>query len=333
MVARPFPDGLRNFGGGRRRGAHQASSALAEQPSGLFARAQDCLSDWAPRRRPPDSRHEKRNHGNGRIDHRPSWDEYFMTLANEVATRTTCLRRGVGAVIVKDRRILATGYNGVPTGMAHCAETGCLRQQLGVPSGQRHEICRGLHAEQNAIIQAARYGINITGASIYVNTQPCVVCAKMLINAGIEEIVYQNPYPDELFHVHARRSRHEGARVRGCPSRRRGVARPAAAGVPTPGTTAGAGRDWSRPARARGDGSWAGFPSAFARSRRTANCHVKSTKCASRFPPRSMRPLTQNFGGICHLPVRDSGTSVIIRSGLTLGVTARKRRRTKVRSW
>ena len=114
------------------------------------------------------------------LDHRPSWDEYFMTLANEVATRTTCMRRAVGAVIVKDRRILATGYNGVPTGMRHCAETGCLRQQ------------------QNAIIQAARYGINITGASIYVNTQPCIVCAKMLINAGIDEIVYQNPYPDEL---------------------------------------------------------------------------------------------------------------------------------------
>ena len=88
-------------------------------------------------------------------DERPSWDEYFMTLANQVATRTTCLRRGVGAVIVKDRRILATGYNGVPSGLRHCAETGCLRQQLGIPSGQRHEICRGLHAEQNAIIQAA----------------------------------------------------------------------------------------------------------------------------------------------------------------------------------
>ena len=131
-------------------------------------------------------------------DHRPSWDEYFMTLANEVATRTTCLRRAVGAIIVKDRRILAPGYNGVPTGLAHCAETGCLRQQRGVPSGQRHEICRGLHAEQNAIIQAARYGINITGASIYITTQPCVVCAKMLINADIEEIIYANPYPDEL---------------------------------------------------------------------------------------------------------------------------------------
>ncbi len=131
-------------------------------------------------------------------DHRPSWDEYFMKLANEVATRTTCLRRAVGAVIVKDRRILATGYNGVPTGLAHCSEVGCLRQQLGVPSGQRQEICRGLHAEQNAIIQAARYGISITGACIYITTQPCITCAKMLVNAGIEEIVYQNPYPDEL---------------------------------------------------------------------------------------------------------------------------------------
>ena len=131
-------------------------------------------------------------------DHRPSWDEYFMTLANEVATRTTCMRRGVGAVIVKDKRILATGYNGAPSGVRHCIETGCLREQLGVPSGQRHEICRGLHAEQNAIVQAARYGIDISGASIYINTQPCVVCAKMLINAGIVEVIYQNPYPDEL---------------------------------------------------------------------------------------------------------------------------------------
>lgn len=131
-------------------------------------------------------------------DNRPSWDEYFMTLANEVATRTTCMRRSVGAVIVKDRRILATGYNGVPSGLAHCTQVGCLRQQLGIPSGQRQEICRGLHAEQNAIIQAARYGINIDGASIYVNTQPCVTCAKMLINSGIQEVIYQNPYPDEL---------------------------------------------------------------------------------------------------------------------------------------
>ncbi|MCL2826379.1 MAG: cytidine/deoxycytidylate deaminase family protein [Eggerthellaceae bacterium] len=121
-----------------------------------------------------------------------------MKLTHEVATRTTCLRRAVGAIIVKDRRILATGYNGVPSGLAHCSEVGCLREQLGVPSGQRQEICRGLHAEQNAIIQAARYGIDISGSSIYVTTQPCVVCAKMIINAGIVEIVYANPYDDEL---------------------------------------------------------------------------------------------------------------------------------------
>lgn len=129
---------------------------------------------------------------------RPSWDEYFMTLADEVATRTTCLRRAVGAIIVKEKRILATGYNGVPTGLSHCSVTGCLREKLGVPSGQRHEICRGLHAEQNALLQAARYGIDIEGSSIYITTQPCVVCAKMLINAGISEIIYRNPYPDEL---------------------------------------------------------------------------------------------------------------------------------------
>ncbi|HJF64847.1 cytidine deaminase [Slackia equolifaciens] len=129
---------------------------------------------------------------------RPSWDQYFIHLAFEVSMRSTCLRRAVGAVIVKDRRILATGYNGVPSGLRHCDETGCLREQLGVPSGQRHEICRGLHAEQNAIIQAARYGIDIEGSSIYITTEPCVVCAKMLINAGIREIVFAEGYPDKL---------------------------------------------------------------------------------------------------------------------------------------
>lgn len=129
---------------------------------------------------------------------RPSWDEYFMKLAHEVATRTTCLRRAVGAIIVKEKRILTTGYNGAPSGVAHASEVGCLRQQLGIPSGQRHDICRGLHAEQNAIIQAARYGISIAGSSIYITTQPCSTCAKMIINAGIVEVVYQNPYPDEL---------------------------------------------------------------------------------------------------------------------------------------
>ena len=129
---------------------------------------------------------------------RPDWDQYFMQMAEFAATRTTCLRRSVGAVIVKDRRVLATGYNGASQGLTHCEELGCLRQQLNVPSGQRHELCRALHAEQNAIITAARYGVNIDGATIYVTTQPCVVCAKMLINAGITEIVYKNPYPDEL---------------------------------------------------------------------------------------------------------------------------------------
>ena len=129
---------------------------------------------------------------------RPSWDEYFIHLAFEVSKRSTCLRRAVGAVIVKERRILATGYNGVPSGLRHCEETGCLREQLGIPSGQRHENCRGLHAEQNAIIQAARYGIDIEGSSIYITTEPCSVCAKMLINAGIKEIVFARPYPDEL---------------------------------------------------------------------------------------------------------------------------------------
>lgn len=132
------------------------------------------------------------------VDNRPSWDEYFATLAQQVSTRTTCTRRAVGAVIVKDNRILATGYNGVPIGMKHCGEVGCLREKLNVPSGERQEICRGLHAEQNAIIQAARYGIDISGAKIYITTQPCITCAKMLVNAGINEIIYANPYPDEL---------------------------------------------------------------------------------------------------------------------------------------
>ena len=129
---------------------------------------------------------------------RMPWPDYFMNITYLVRERSTCLRRKVGAIAVKDRHILATGYNGAPSGVRHCLETGCLREQMGIPSGQRHEICRGLHAEQNAIIQAARYGINITGASIYITTQPCVVCAKMLINADIEEIIYSNPYPDEL---------------------------------------------------------------------------------------------------------------------------------------
>ncbi len=130
---------------------------------------------------------------------RPSWDEYFMEMAELTARRSTCLRRHVGAVIVKDRQIIATGYNGAPRGLAHCAELGgCLRQKLGVPSGERHELCRALHAEQNAIIQAAVFGHSIEGASIYVTHQPCSICAKMIINAGIDRIVVKEGYPDEM---------------------------------------------------------------------------------------------------------------------------------------
>ncbi len=130
---------------------------------------------------------------------RPDWDHYFMQMAELTAQRSTCLRRRVGAVIVKDKHIIATGYNGAPRGIAHCDEKGgCLREKLGVPSGERHELCRALHAEQNAIIQAATLGQSIEGATIYITNQPCVICAKMIINAGIERIVVKDGYPDEL---------------------------------------------------------------------------------------------------------------------------------------
>ena len=129
---------------------------------------------------------------------RPSWDEYFMTISHQVASRSTCLRRHVGAVLVKDKRILATGYNGTPRNVAHCEDVGCLREQQGIESGQRHELCRGIHAEQNAIIQAALHGVAIEGASVYSTHQPCVLCAKMLINAGIVEMVFSHAYPDPL---------------------------------------------------------------------------------------------------------------------------------------
>ena len=132
------------------------------------------------------------------MDNRPSWDEYFMEMAELARTRTTCIRRGVGAVIVKDHRVLATGYNGTPNGLTHCSETGCLRAQMNIPSGQRAELCRGLHAEQNAIIQAARMGVNIDGAELYCTTQPCAICTKMIINAGIKRVVIKERYPDEL---------------------------------------------------------------------------------------------------------------------------------------
>lgn len=129
---------------------------------------------------------------------RPSWDEYFMNITRQVSERSTCLRRKVGAIIVRDKRILATGYNGAPSGIKHCIEVGCLREAQGIASGERHELCRGLHAEQNAIIQAALYGVAVKGASIYCTHQPCSLCAKMLINAGIMEIFFEDGYPDAL---------------------------------------------------------------------------------------------------------------------------------------
>ncbi len=131
-------------------------------------------------------------------DPRPSWDAYFMSIAQIVASRSTCLRRKVGAVLVKDSRILATGYNGAPAGLKHCLETGCLRDQMGIPSGQRHEICRALHAEQNCLIQAAYHGISVTGSTLYCTNLPCIICTKMLINAGVASIFYTEGYPDEL---------------------------------------------------------------------------------------------------------------------------------------
>ena len=132
------------------------------------------------------------------MDVRPSYDEYFMEMAKVVSKRSTCLRRKVGAILVKDKHILSTGYNGAPKGLKHCSEIGCLREVQNVPSGERHELCRGLHAEQNAIIQAAVFGISIKNSVLYCTNTPCVVCVKMLINAGVTEIVFSGEYPDNL---------------------------------------------------------------------------------------------------------------------------------------
>ena len=129
---------------------------------------------------------------------RPSWDGYFMEMTRVIARRSTCLRRHVGALLVRDKRILATGYNGAPSGLPHCEEVGCLRDRLGIPSGERQELCRALHAEQNAIIQAALYGVDTRGSHLYCTTQPCIICSKMLINAGVQRVVFQGEYPDEL---------------------------------------------------------------------------------------------------------------------------------------
>jgi len=129
---------------------------------------------------------------------RPSWQEYFMEITALVAKRSTCRRRAVGAIIVKDKRILSTGYNGAPAGIRHCIDIGCLREELGVASGERHELCRGIHAEQNAIIQAALHGVRIADATLFCTNLPCAICAKMIINAGIRTIYYREGYADPM---------------------------------------------------------------------------------------------------------------------------------------
>ncbi|MDD3726647.1 MAG: cytidine/deoxycytidylate deaminase family protein [Candidatus Ratteibacteria bacterium] len=129
---------------------------------------------------------------------RPDWDEYFISIAELVSSRSTCIRRHVGAVLVKEKRILATGYNGAPSGISHCKDVGCIREQMKIPSGERHELCRGLHAEQNAIIQAAYHGVSIKSSVLYITCHPCSVCAKMIINAGIGEIIIKGNYPDKI---------------------------------------------------------------------------------------------------------------------------------------
>ena len=129
---------------------------------------------------------------------RPDWDTYFLDIVELVSKRSTCLRRAVGAGLVRDKRILATGYNGAPSKLQHCLDIGCLRDQLNVPSGERHELCRGLHAEQNAIIQAALHGVNTKDSTLYCTNHPCVICAKMIINAGIIRIVIRDGYSDKL---------------------------------------------------------------------------------------------------------------------------------------
>ena len=127
---------------------------------------------------------------------RLSIDDYFMEIASVVAKRSTCLRNRVGAVIAKEKRILSTGYNGAPSGLAHCLDIGCIRDKKNIKSGERHELCRAVHAEQNAIIQAALHGVSVENATLYCTHQPCILCAKMLINSKIKKVVFGRPYPD-----------------------------------------------------------------------------------------------------------------------------------------
>ncbi|KAF5428411.1 dCMP deaminase [Candidatus Methanomarinus sp.] len=131
------------------------------------------------------------------MNKRPTLDEYFMEIAEVVAKRSTCLRNKVGAVIVRDKRILSTGYNGAPRDMEHCLEIGCIRDQQNIASGTRHELCRAVHAEQNAIIQSALHGVSVEGATLYCTHQPCILCTKMIINSKIKRVVYSKKYPDD----------------------------------------------------------------------------------------------------------------------------------------
>ena len=129
------------------------------------------------------------------------WDKRFMDLTKTIAKWSSCYKpnRSIGAIIVKNKRILTTGYNGAPSGIMSCKEKGeCLRQKLDIPSGKQHELCFAIHAEQNAIIQAAKLGVSIEGATLYCTHQPCVICSKMIVNSGIIRVVYQNPYPDDF---------------------------------------------------------------------------------------------------------------------------------------
>ncbi|HQA50859.1 MAG: deoxycytidylate deaminase [Syntrophomonadaceae bacterium] len=132
------------------------------------------------------------------IDTRPSWNDYFLEVADLVATRSTCLRRQVGAVLVRDKRIISTGYNGAPRKLKHCSEVGCIRSENDIPSGQRYELCRGVHAEQNAIINAAYYGISTQDTVMYCTHQPCIICARIMINAGVVKVVHRGDFQDDV---------------------------------------------------------------------------------------------------------------------------------------
>ncbi len=140
---------------------------------------------------------------------RPSWERYFMSIAQQVAMRSTCLRRQVGCIIIQEKRIVSTGYNGAPSGLPHCEDVGCIRESQGIASGERHELCRGLHAEQNALIQAAMHGTAVRGGTVYCTHKPCILCTKMLINAGVRRVYYAEGYQDTMADEMAREAEME----------------------------------------------------------------------------------------------------------------------------